>query len=213
MPSRKVAAAATLLLSVAAAVPAAAFLNAPPAIPVYPDDYPVEVAFFFPAGGPLERFTARPGAWYAIYRMPMYPGVPYDLLLTHAGDPARMKVFALDNHPFDKVAVRHELPFRKQEARDSRESLYAATISTPRDTFLYGVYLLLEWSPPTQEAHPIPVTLQALTSPRGPHGGRGRPWGRPAPESGVESPLQSQGRNPLEIPLPRRDGTEKRKPD
>ena len=60
-------------------------LVVPPAFTVYPNEAP-SAAAFFPAGGPLERFTGRPGAWYALYRLPMYPGRPYELLIGHVGD-------------------------------------------------------------------------------------------------------------------------------
>jgi hypothetical protein len=211
MRLRRLAALAAFLLSIAGGAPANALFNGPPAITVYPDDFPVDVAFFFPAGGPLERFTSRPGAWYAIYRTPMYPGRPYDLVIGHFGDPARLKVFALDNHPFGKVSVKQELLLRKFDSGDPSERIYGATISIPRDSAVYGLYLLLEWNPPAGNDRPLPVELQVLTAERSPMWGQGRPWGRSGPDRGVESPLQSQNRDPYEIQVPRSGAREKEK--
>jgi hypothetical protein len=211
MRLRRLAALAAVLLSIAGSAPANALFNGPPAITVYPDDFPVDVAFFFPAGGPLERFTGRPGAWYAIYRTPMYPGRPYDLILEHKGDPGRMKIFALDNHPFGKVSVKQELRLRKFEFGYASGPIYGVTISIPRDSAVYGLYLLLEWNPPAGDDRPVPVELQVLTAERSPLWGQGRPWpwGRSGPDKGVESPLQSQNRDPYEIPVPRTGAREK----
>ncbi|MBI5906254.1 MAG: hypothetical protein HZB86_12045 [Deltaproteobacteria bacterium] len=209
MRPRRVAALVALLLTIAGAAFADAPFHGPPAITVYPDEYPTDVAFFFPAGGPLERFTARPGAWYAVYRTPMYPGRPYDLLVGHSGDPARLKVFALDNHPFGKVSVKQELRLRKYESGNGAESIYGGTISIPRDSAVYGLYLLFEWNPPPGDDRPLPVELQLLTADRGPVWGRSRPWWRSGADRGVESPLQSQGHDPYEIPVPRAGTQEK----
>ncbi len=198
-------------LAVAAALAAAGETSAhaafagPPAIPVYADDYPLDVAFFFASGGPLERFTGRPGAWYAVYRMSLDPGRPYELIRAHHGDPGRMRVYALDNHPFGRVSVKTELGMRKADGwRDPRGTPYIATIALPRDAAVRGIYLLLEWSPPPGRDRPLPVSLQLLSADAQPWADRGRSWGRPWDES-VKSPLQSQNRNPYEIPVPRQN--------
>lgn len=210
MRFRHLAGLAAALLWVAGSAPANAFSNGPPAITVFPDDYPVDVSFFFPAGGPLERFTGRPGAWYAIYRTPMYPGRPYDLILEHKGDPGRMKIFALDNHPFEKVTVKYELPLRKIDGwAGSSDSAYAATIMLPRDATIYGVYLLLEWMPLPGKDRPLPVSMQLLSRDPRPQMGQGRTWSFPWADKSVKSPLQSQIGNPHEIPVPRWDPRER----
>jgi len=190
---------------------AAASFNGPPAITVFPDDYPVDVSFFFPAGGPLERFTGRPGAWYAIYRTPMYPGRPYDLILEHEGDPGRMNIFALDNHPFDKVSVKSNLTLRKIDGwAGSSDSAYAVTIMLPRDASVYGIYLLLEWMPPPGKDRPLPVSMQLLSSDPRLQMGWGRTWSFPWADQSVKSPLQSQSVIPYEIPVPRWNPRERR---
>jgi hypothetical protein len=175
--------------------------DAPPAITVYPNDVPVAATFFFPSGSPLERYTGRPGAWYAIYRLPLYPGRPYELLLGHEGDPARMKVYALDEHPFAKVKVKFEIPLHRLEVGARLPPTYAATIATPRDAAAFGIYLLLEWDPPAGKDKPIPVILRTLAVPDSLYS---TPSWWFLPRHGLESPLQSQHRAPLEVPLPHR---------
>ena len=204
MRLRRLASLAAVLLSIAGSASANMLFNGPPAITVFPDDFPVDVSFFFPAGGPLERFTGRPGAWYAIYRTPMYPGRPYDLIVEHKGDPGRMKLFALDSHPFDHVTVKSELPLRKiDDWAGSSDSAYSATIMLPRDSSVYGIYLLLEWMPPLGKDRPLPVSMQLLSSGPRPQMGQGRAWSFPWADKSVKSPLQSHNGNPLEIPVPR----------
>jgi hypothetical protein len=206
MRLRRLAALAAVLHVFAGNAPADTLFNGAPAITVSPDEYPVDAYFFFPAGGPLERFTGRPGAWYAIFRSPMYPGRPYDLILVHNGDPGRMKVFALDNHPFDKVSVKSELPLRKIDGwADSSDSAYAATILLPRDASVHGIYLLLEWMPPPGKERPLPVSMQVLSPDPRWQMGQGRNWSFPAADQRVKSPLQRKTGVPHEIPVPRRD--------
>jgi hypothetical protein len=185
---------------------AAASFNGPPAITIFPDDPPVDVSFFFPAGGPLERFTGRPGAWYAIYRTSMYPGRPYDLILQHSGDPGRMKLFALDNHPFERVSVKSELPLRKIEVwLGSQASAYVSTVMLPRDASASGIYLLLEWAPPLGHDKPLPVTILMLSVDPRPQMRQVLTWWVPWADNGVKSPLHSLNRNAFEIPVPRWD--------
>lgn len=195
-------------LAAAGEKPAQAAVAGPPAIAVYPDDFPLDVAFFFPAGGPLERFTGRPGAWYALYHLSLDPGSPYDLILTHHGDPGRMRVYALDNHPFARVSVKAELGMQKAGWHDPEGTPYVATIALPRDAAVHGIYLLLEWSPPPGRDRPLPVSLQLLSMETRPWTGQESSWGQPWDRS-VKSPLQSRNRSPYEIPVPRRSARER----
>jgi hypothetical protein len=206
----RLAALAAVLLAIAGNAPADTLFNGAPAITVFPDEYPVDASFFFPAGGPMERFTGRPGAWYAIYRSPMHPGRPYDLILEHNGDPGRMKIFALDNHPFDIVSIKYELPLRKIDGwAGSSDSAYAATFMLPRDASVHGIYLLLEWMPPPGKDRPLPVSMQVLSSDPRSQTGQGRTGSSPRAEKSVKSPLQSQNADPHEIPVPRWDSRER----
>jgi hypothetical protein len=126
------------------------------------------------------------------------------------GDPGRMKLFAMDSHPFDKVTVKSELPLRKIDSWDgSSDSAYAATIMLSRDSSVYGIYLLLEWMPPPREDKPLPIFMQLLSSDPRPQMGQGRTWSFPWADKSVKSPLQSHNGNPYEIPVPLSNPREK----
>lgn len=173
------------------------------ALEVYPDEYPQGVSFFFPAAGQAGRFAAQAGAWYAVYRMPIHPGKAYDLLLAHAGEAARMRLYALDGNPFEKSAVRYELYLHKLEFGGKRNAVYGTTIATAPDSSAHRIYLLLEWLPAAANEMPIPAVLQVISSdpagsqPDDRHGmywSWHNEWQRPLNGLHVESPLQSEQR-------------------
>jgi len=199
---RAFVAACSLYMLVFPLAPGEAFAqsNAIPVITIFPDDTPLDAAFFFPSGSPLERFTGRPGAWYALYRVALSPGYPYEVILGHRGDPGRIKVFALDNHPFAPVSVKIELHFSKVEWwHHSDHEFYTAKVSLPRNAAVDSIYLLVEWNPPIGKDRPIPLHIQILSidpsyevEQRPSRGGYG-----------VKSPLQSQKPTIYEVPVPR----------
>jgi hypothetical protein len=144
-----------------------AYYDAIPAVALYPDEPPTKVTFYFSGGGPLERFTSKPGAWYALYRLPLYPNQPCAILLNHDNESERVRVFALDRSPFDTVSMKYELrmtnldwqPFRANNARS-----YEAVISLPTDAAVPGIYLLVEWTPLGPADKPRPLLFQVLTA-------------------------------------------------
>jgi hypothetical protein len=170
---------------------------------IYPDEYPQGVAFFLPSPGLAVRLAGQAGAWYAIYRMPVYPGKAYDLLLAHEGDAARMKLYALDSNPFEKTLARNELYLRKLEFGGKRNSVYGTTIATSPNSSARGIYLMLEWLPSAGREMPMPVVLQIISSdpagymPDDRHGmywSWHKEWQRPLNDLHVESALQSEQR-------------------
>jgi hypothetical protein len=179
---------------------------------IYPDEYPQGVAFVLPAGGQLAHIAGHGGAWYAVYRMPIYPGKAYDLLLAHAGEVAHVRLYALDNNPLELAAVRHELYLRKLEFGGRRNSVYGTTIATPPHFSVRRVYLLLEWLPQSGKEMAVPVVFQAISSdpagymPDDRHGmywSWRQEWQRPLNDLHVESPLQGEKRrNASEAPPP-----------
>jgi hypothetical protein len=190
-----------LLTVLPAAGEAGVYPEAIPVVRIIPDDFPVDAAFFFPSGTPIERFTGRRGAWYALYRVRLDPGAPYEVVLGHTGDPARMRLFAMDNHPFDQVSVKMELRISKVDMwHHSERKFYSSMISLPRNAAIDSLYLLLEWNPPAGKDRPIPLVIQVLSidpyeieyrRARERHGDK------------VKSPIQSQAPPVYEIPVPR----------
>jgi hypothetical protein len=174
-----------------------------PIVTVWPDDPPTHLSFFFAGGGPLERFTSKPDSWYALYRAPLAASRPYAILLSHEDDPTRIKVFALDRSPFDKVSMKVELRMKQIEGHElwrGHSRTYEAVVSLPDDASVPGIYLLVEWTPPMVNHKPLPVSMQILPL-------QGSSLGEGGWRSGWKSiwrggsPLESQ--RPVVLPVPR----------
>lgn len=157
-----------ILLIILFACDVYAYHDIVPVATLYPEDPPTKVTFFFSAGGPLERFTSKPDAWYALYRAPLHLNQAYAILLSHKEEPERIRVFALDRHPFDSVSMKYELrmadmdwqPFHREGTRH-----YESMVSLPVDSAVPGIYLLVEWTPPPgPAAKPPSLLFQVLTA-------------------------------------------------
>lgn len=181
-----------------------AYNDGPPVAALYPDDLPVHGNFFFSAGSPLERFTNQKDAWYAVYQTSLYPGYPYAVVLRHKGDPSRMKVYALDNHPFEKVSMKFELVLRKAVMpydQGYKGPVYEAIISLPKKAKTQALFLLLEWRPSAGNDRPLPVSIQVLSTGYGQLMGRGRKWSGPQSYKWRQNSSMQSGR-PVVIPVP-----------
>ncbi len=174
-----------------------------PIVTVWPGEPPTHLSFFFAGGGPLERFTSKPDSWYALYRAPLEASRPYVILLSHEDDPTRIKLFALDRSPFDKVSMKVELRMKQIEGHElwhGRSRTYEAVVSLPDDASVPGIYLLVEWTPPIVNHKPLPVSMQILPL-------QGSSLGEGGWRSGWisiwrgGSPLESQ--RPVILPVPR----------
>lgn len=179
-----------------------AYNDGPPVAALYPDDLPIHANFFFPAGSPLERFTNQKGAWYAIYRTSLRPGYAYAVVLRHKGDPARMRVYALDNHPFDKVYMKFELVMRRVDTPYNagyKGPVYETVISLPEKAGTRGIFLLLEWRSYTGSDKPFPVSIQILSTGYGQLMGRGRKLNQ-SYKWKTESSMR--GGRPVVLPVP-----------
>lgn len=173
------------------------------ALEAYPDEYPQGVAFFFLPPGKVAGLAGKAGAWYAVYRLPIYPGKAYDLLVAHEGDASRMRLYALDGNPFEKSPVRYRLDMHKLEFSGKRNAVYGTTIATSPESSAHRIYLLLEWLPSASNEMPVPAVLQIISSdpdgymPEDRHGmywSWHKEWQRPLNDLHVESPLQSEKR-------------------
>ena len=174
-----------------------------PIVMVAPGDPPTHLSFFFAGGGPLERFTSKPDSWYAVYRAPLDASRPYAILLSHEDDPSRIKVFALDRSPFDKVSMKVELRMKQIEGHElwrGHSRTYEAVVSLPDDASVAGIYLLVEWTPPMVNHKPLPVSMQILPL-QGSSLGEGGWRSRWISIWRGGSPLESQ--RPVVLPVPR----------
>jgi len=143
------------------------FFDMPPAVTLYPDEFPLNVGFNFAGGGAAERFTGNRDAWYSIYRFGMQRGVSYNLVLSHDGDVDRLRVYALDNHPFGQVGMKYELKLSdkgRMAFRHGERRTFVAGMALPDDVPAAEIFLLLEWIPRFDRNRPLPVSLQILTA-------------------------------------------------
>ena len=173
-----------------------------PVVQIYPDDLPIHVNLFFPAGSPLERFTSQKDAWYAIYQTSLYPGYAYTVIMRHKGgsrpDERRMSWITIH---LGKVSVKMQLAMKRTDNGYSI-TLYEAVVSLPEKTRFTDLFLLLEWHPPSGNERPVPVSLQVVSAGYGQLLGRGRQWGGQSDKLIPESSMQ--GRRPVVIPFPER---------
>lgn len=143
------------------------FYDIPPAVAVFPDDLPLTVGFHFAGGGAAERFTGNRDAWYSIYRFGMLRGVSYNLVMSHNGDGDRLRVYALDNHPFGQVGMKYELKLSGKGGmtfRQGEKRTFVAAMTLPDYVPATEIFLLLEWMPRFDKNRPLPVSLQILTT-------------------------------------------------
>jgi hypothetical protein len=203
MPGSRTSSVLILVVILSLSTGVCSYADGPPVVYLYPDSMPVQVNLFFPGGSPLERFTSQRDAWYAIYQTSLYPGYPYRIIIRHNGDPGRVKLYAMDNHPFDRVSVKMQLVMKRVDPtyHTYKWPSYEATVSLPERARYADLFLLLEWLPPAGSDRPLPVSIQVVSTGYGQLMGRGRQWGR-ADSLIPESSMQS-GR-PVVIPFPER---------
>jgi hypothetical protein len=110
------------------------------------DDAPQRIDNYFAAGGPLERHTGRPGAWYVIVFVPAAHG-PVQLWAWQRTRAHLLRVTAIDGWPAH--AARHvvSLPLYATTTSSGRPLAYSVPFALPPHSRAEGVFLLVEqWS-------------------------------------------------------------------
>lgn len=179
---------------------ASAYLYEVPTTVIYPDAPPA-FAFFFKPGGPLERFTGNPDSRYAVYHVWLVPGATHGIRLRHEADPARIRVYALDAHPFGRVHNSVELYPTPIQDWFWSSVVYEVIVRLPDSATQSGSYLLIEWRPTSVSEEPPRLRVQVVSmGEREMLMGRGRSrWWHFGHDSVLPpSPLQTQ--RPIELP-------------
>ena len=161
--------------------------------------------YFTPAGGPLERHAARPGAWYALLYLPMAPQWPMELLLWPAQRRHEMLLFALDAAPDEAPTVVHPLPLALESERSGRPTLWVSRFMLPASSSASAIFVLIEqWRIVGDE--PAPLWVQWRAQPATPR--TATPWwdaqaSREAGATPPPSPLTQELRGPRahEVPI------------
>ena len=168
---------------------------------IEPDGAPV-YARFAPAGGPLTRQAAQPGAWYAVLQWPMAPGQAYRLQLTAPDDGGRLRVSAFDDDPYANPSMRADINLHAVGPRARRRANWDATVRIPEQAGQAGVWLLLEWLPAPRVVGPPLVRLQAYAVDPAALAARAPRWGAAGPRAEMPTSPLSAPAVVQELPLP-----------
>lgn len=162
-----------------------------------PDDAPLALSRYVPAGGPAQRHTSRPGAWYTAVFLPMLPGWPVQVWITRRARTHELRVIALDASPSGAASVAVPVPLRTAPGA-RRAALATAPIMLPATSRADGVFLLIEqWSPAGDR--PAPLWVQART--RIHRDDEQVPWWQPLPAPDEGSHAGRLAPNPPASPL------------
>ncbi len=162
-----------------------------------PDNAPLPLSYYVPAGGPAQRHTSRPGAWYAAVFLPMAPRWPVQVWISQRVRTHELRVLALDASPVGAASVVVPLPLGAAQG-PGRLSLATAPVMLPATSQADGVFLLFEqWS--VAGDRPAPIWVQARTRIR--RDDTRVPWwqSRSPPEYGP--PVDGLAPNPPASPL------------
>lgn len=190
---------------------AARALGADAAVVLMPQGRARMLQRFTAAGGPLERHTARPGAWYALLYLPMLdPQAPRQLLLWSTERGHELRLFALDAAPDDAPTVLHPLPLDTETSGVGRPPRLSSRFMLPAASTAPAIYVLVEqWSIGGQQPAPLWVQLLAQRAPQratapwwaSRDAGDTHPAGATAPPSPLAQQQSSSGARPHEVPI------------
>ena len=111
------------------------------------DEAPLLIEHYAPAGGPLDRHTARPGAWYSAVFVPLQTRWPVELWVWQRTRAFQLRVFALDGWPAAAASVIYPLPLRAGATPQGRPLTHSVPFVLPSASRADGVVLLIEqWS-------------------------------------------------------------------
>lgn len=132
---------------------------------VYPDTRPARVAFYFPGESLHKCFAGQRDNWYGVCRAFMTPGRSFVIVFCHEGDPAGVRLHAMDGNPLSGVVQ------SRIELRPARTGLvlgpwpaYDVAVRLPARACTSYVYLVLEWqAPPGGVNRPLTVSVQVVS--------------------------------------------------
>ena len=139
-------------------------LDARAALYLPPDGRAQALRRFTPAGSPLQRHSARPGAWYALLYLPMGPQWPMQLQLWSTAHGHGLRLLALDAAPEDAPTVALPLPADSEASRTGRPPRWTSRFTLPANSTAPGVFVLIEqWR--SDGEPPAPLWVQFTSQP------------------------------------------------
>lgn len=165
------------------------------------DDAPQRIDHYRAAGGPLERHTGRPGAWYAAVFVPMPARAPLQLWAWQRNRMHLLRVAALDDWPPAMAQTAVSLPLIASATASGRTVLRSAAFALPAASTAEGAYLLIEqWSAVGERPAPIWLQVRSAQLPYGAEHRRGDgAWWSPSIDMPTSTPHAAQ---PARSPAP-----------
>lgn len=119
------------------------------------------LARFHPAGGPLDRHGARPGAWWQLLYAPLQPGWPVELQLRAQRRGHALQVVALDAPPAEAPNVAAALPLWADSA--TAPARWSSRFVLPARSAADGVFLMVElWRADFASPPPLTIRLRSV---------------------------------------------------
>ena len=160
-----------------------------------PDGPALLLSRYLAAGGALERFRSRPGAWFALLFVPLWPRWPVELLLRPQRRGHALQVLALDAAPADAPSVAASVPLRTAGSEPAAQ--WSGRFMLPAQSAADGVYLLVElWRADFAAPPPLALRVRSVAS----RAGARAPWWGPADAARSEPPP-----SPLTLQMQQRD--------
>lgn len=131
------------------------------------------IVHFTPAGGPLDRHAARPGAWYTLLYLAVAPQCPAQLTLWGRPPHHEMRLYALDAAPDEAPSVVDPLPVVVNGGGAALNPSWSSRFVTPASSAAQAIFVLVEQWRSDGEA-PRSLKLQLLPMRANP--GVNPPW-------------------------------------
>jgi hypothetical protein len=124
------------------------------------------------AGGPVQRFAARPGAWYAVVFLPLQAQVPVQAWLWHRRRTHEVRVTALNAAPWSQPTI--SVPIAVRAVSSAGGAVFVSSpFALPATTSADGVFLLIEqWSASGTAPGPLWVQIRSRSF----YGANATPW-------------------------------------
>jgi hypothetical protein len=134
------------------------------AVPVLQPDGPaLWLARFFSAGGPLDRHAVRPGSWWQLVYLPLWPGWPVELQLRAQRRGHALQLTALDAAPHEAPAVSVLLPLRADTS--ATPARWSTRFVLPEGSAVEGLFVRVDlWRADGAAPPPVSLRLRSLAS-------------------------------------------------
>ncbi len=131
-----------------------------------PDGRAQPLRHVVPAGGPLQRHSARPGAWYTLVYLPMHTPWPMQLQLEPTGRGHDLHLLAMDAAPDDAPTVVLPMPVESEARPHGRPPRWRSRFALPARSTAPGFYVLIEqWRSDGEPPAPLWVRFTTAAPP------------------------------------------------